>query len=215
MFTGIVEEIGRVEEVRSNALRLAAPILAPRCALGDSVAVNGVCLTVTRLEPAAFLADVSSETLSKTTLGKLARGSRVNLETALTAGKPLGGHFVQGHVDAVGSVHSMEKGRDSWILRISYPLEFARLVVPRGSIAVDGVSLTVAEIEPGEILRIALIPLTSGNTVMEQYQAGQSVNLEFDVLGKYVQRYLETAVASSGMPAPTPLSLDTLRDLGY
>jgi len=210
MFTGLIEEVGTLRSSSGQRLAIQAPGTAARVAVGDSVAVNGVCLTVTALDGSGFAADVSAETLRKTALGRLRPGQGINLETSLTLQKPLGGHLLLGHVDAAGTVLAVERAADSWILRIGYPEEFRSLVVVRGSIGVDGVSLTVAELE-GEAVRIAVIPHTLGQTIVSTYTPGLTVNLEFDIIGKYIARWLETSRGSS----PSPLTLDRLKDLGY
>jgi len=188
MFTGIVEELGTVEalERQSDAVRLtvrAATVLED-AGLGDSIAVNGCCLTVTDRTDSTWTADVMAETLAKTGLGALAPGDRVNLERAVTAGTRLGGHLVQGHVDAVGHVVRRDKG-DHWdVVTISLPPGLAPYVVDKGSITVDGVSLTV--VEAG-----SLIPETLQRTTLGFREPGDPVNLEVDVIGKYVARQLD------------------------
>jgi riboflavin synthase len=210
MFTGLVEQIGTILENRPTALVIDMAGLAERLRPGDSVAVNGVCLTAARLNGRRVTVDVSAETLSRTTLGRQAPGARVNLETALTLDRPLGGHFLQGHVDCVGEITELRRASDSWTLTVAFPPEFARLVVSKGSLGVDGVSLTVAELEKS-LVRIALIPHTIRQTIIPDYAPGRPVNLEFDILGKYVLRYLETL----GDAADEPLSFGRLRELGY
>lgn len=210
MFTGLIEDIGVVRGIKSSGLTIATAGLDHRLGLGDSVAVNGVCLTVTRLGDGFFDADISRETLSKTTLGELRPGHQVNLETSLTLNKPLGGHFLQGHVDCVGTVARLDKSPDSWIVLVQFPETFAQLVVERGSIGLEGVSLTIAGLEPSGA-RLALIPHTIEHTTLRVLERGQKVNLEFDILGKYVLRFLELG----GGRTDSPLTWDRLRDLGY
>ncbi|MBN2430991.1 MAG: riboflavin synthase [Acidobacteria bacterium] len=210
MFTGLVERIGTLLEKRTTALVLDVAGLEERLRPGDSLAVNGVCLTATRISGRRVTVDVSAETLSRTTLGGQITGARVNLETALTLDRPLGGHFLQGHVDGVGEVTAVRRASDSWTLEVAFPQEFARLVVSKGSLGVDGVSLTVAELEPAAV-HIAVIPHTIRQTIIPDYATGRRVNLEFDILGKYVLRYLE----SVGETDDDSLSFGQLHDLGY
>lgn len=194
MFTGIIEAVGRVAAVTSldggRRLRLAAPF-ATALRVDESVAVDGVCLTVVAHDDAAFEAVAVEETLAKTTLGRLAAGDAVNLERALSVGARLDGHLVQGHVDATGEIVAVEALADSHLVRIAYPAAHARLLIPRGSIAVDGVSLTVARLddEPGTFA-VAIIPHTWSHTTAARWVPGGAVNLEFDLVGKYVLRGL-------------------------
>lgn len=198
MFTGIVQEIGRIAAVQSlpeGQLRLsvtAADVLRG-AARGDSIAVNGVCLTVAELIPSAFTADVMAETLRRTTLGALLPGTAVNLEGAATPTTALGGHIVQGHIDGVGTVTAREPSGDFDEITISIPANLSRYLVQKGSIAVEGVSLTVAALgadDSGEWFRVALIPATLQHTTLGGLSVGDSVNLEVDVLAKYVERQL-------------------------
>ncbi len=214
MFTGIVEAVGTIRNIGAGRLRFEAPAIAARLAIGDSVAVNGVCLTAVAVEGACVSADVSPETLSKTTLGRLHAGSRVNLETALTLSKPLGGHLLTGHTDCPGTVLSVDRVQDSRVLRLAFPEAFASLVVDRGSIGVDGVSLTVAAVEENAV-RLALIPQTVRTTTLEDLAPGSIVNIEFDILGKYVQRRLECLSRPDGEGEPPPLTFEGLRGLGF
>jgi riboflavin synthase len=194
MFTGIVEELGTVEalERQSDAVRLtvrADEVLAD-AALGDSIAVNGVCLTVSTLTSRSWTSDVMAETLAKTGLGALAVGDRVNLERAVTAGARLGGHLVQGHVDAVGRVVRRDPGEHWDVVTVEMPADLAPYLVDKGSITVDGVSLTV--VEAGETsFTVSLIPETLRRTTLGFRAPGDSVNLEVDVIGKYVARQLQ------------------------
>ena len=213
MFTGIVEAVGRVERVEpltgAQRVRIAAPF-AGALRVDESVATAGVCLTVVAHDDAAFEAVAVEETLAKTTLGRLAAGDRVNLERALAVGGRLDGHLVQGHVDAVGEVVSVDALADSHLVRIAYPDAFARLLIPRGSIAVDGISLTVARLdEPPGTFAVALIPHTWSHTTAAAWRPGRPVNLEFDLVGKYVVRGmgLDTLSADSGGHADDPAGL--------
>ncbi|MDF5756833.1 riboflavin synthase [Spongiactinospora sp. TRM90649] len=190
MFTGIIEELGEVVavETRGEAARLAVrgPVVTGDAVHGASIAVNGVCLTVAGLDGDVFTADVMRETLRRSTLGGLTGGSRVNLERAVRADARLGGHIVQGHVDGTGVVLSREPGEHWHDVRVSLPDDIARYVVEKGSIAVDGVSLTVAALGPGEFA-VALIPTTLDLTTLGLREPGDPVNLEVDVIAKYVE----------------------------
>lgn len=202
MFTGIIEAVGRVARVepREGGRRLAieAPFAA-ELRVDESVAVNGACLTVVRQSDEAFEADVIEETLAKTALGRLAEGDGVNLERALRAGARLDGHMVQGHVDATGEVVAVEKLADSWLVRVRYPERFAPYLIPVGSVALEGISLTVARLE-ADVLTVAVIPHTWAHTTVADWRPGRRVNLEFDLIGKYVVRALEHGVGRGDGP---------------
>jgi riboflavin synthase alpha subunit len=193
MFTGIVREIGRVEAVERGGegarLRVRAR-LAPDLAEGDSVSVNGTCLTVASGADGAFDADVVNQTLSVTTLGELVPGESVNLEPALLAGDPLGGHIVQGHVDAVGEVAAVSEDGFSRRVRVTAPIELRRYLAEHGSIAVDGVSLTIAGLSD-EGFEVALIPETLNRTTLDRLAQGERVNLEVDVFARYAERLMQ------------------------
>ena len=193
MFTGIIEELGSVrsiEERGENArIVIAASVVTEDTNHGDSIAVNGVCLTALDIQPDAFAADVSRETLSRSTLGRLRPGAPVNLERAVTPATRLGGHIVQGHVDARGQFAAVEDHGESWTLRIKYPPEIARYLVFKGSVAVEGISLTIAGLTD-EYFEIAIIPKTWEVTNLSQLKPGDDVNIEVDVIGKYVERLL-------------------------
>lgn len=193
MFTGIIEELGSVrsiEERGENArIVIDARVVTEGTNHGDSIAVNGVCLTALDIHDDSFAADVSRETLLRSTLGSLKPGARVNLERAVTPATRLGGHMVQGHVDARGKFVSVENHGESWTLRIGYPPEIARYLVFKGSVAVEGISLTIANLT-GDYFEIAIIPKTWEVTNLSHLKSGDSVNLEVDVIGKYVERLL-------------------------
>jgi riboflavin synthase len=192
MFTGIVREIGAVNAIyRGDAgTRLGvATSFAGELSQGDSVCVEGVCLTVTTLEGDGFNADVMNQTLSVTTLGDLADGDRVNLEPALRAGEPLGGHIVQGHVDAVGEVRSVTEDGFARRVQVGVPDGLERYLVEHGSVTVAGVSLTVAALD-ADWFEVSLIPETLQRTTLGRVEAGNRVNLEFDVVARYVERLL-------------------------
>lgn len=209
MFTGIVEDVGQLAEIRPAGLTVVTA-LAEKILVGDSIAVNGVCLTVTQRSAGRLISDFSAETISRTTLGDLRSGEGVNLETPLTLAKPLGGHYLQGHVDTVGTIREIRQLPGSWTLSLDFPSAFLPLVVERGSIGVDGVSLTVASIQQA-LIRIAVIPHTWAHTTMSGYRPGRKVNLEFDLIGKYVLRYLSTL---SSAPGGT-ITLGFLKEQGY
>jgi len=193
MFTGIIEELGSVrsiEERGENArIVIAAKTVTEGTNHGDSIAVNGVCLTALDIHADSFAADVSRETLQRSTLGSLKPGTPVNLERAVTPATRLGGHMVQGHVDARGEFVSVENHGESWTLRIAYPPEIARYLVFKGSVAVEGISLTIANLTE-DYFEIAIIPKTWEVTNLSHLKPGDGVNLEVDVIGKYVERLL-------------------------
>jgi riboflavin synthase len=214
VFTGIIEEVGTVEGLEPRAagsrLRVRAPLVASGLGEGDSICVNGVCLTAVDLRAGSFGADVSPETLSRSDLGQLRHGSLVNLERALQASSRLGGHIVQGHVDGVGEVVSLDPlGDDNWWLQVRVPAELDRYLVFKGSIAIDGISLTVARVEGG-IVSVTIIPHTYANTNLREKKPGDRVNLETDVLAKYVEKMLSHLDVK-----PRGLTLERLREEGY
>jgi riboflavin synthase len=191
MFTGIIQETGTVTGVVRKAGGLVLCVRAPESVKGlridDSVAVNGVCQTVVQCNGDVFAVEAVEETLRKTTFGSLAHGAIVNLELALRVGDRLGGHLVQGHVDCVGEVTGVEKRPMSWLVHVGFPEAFARYLIPVGSIAVDGISLTVASVDKNTFM-VSIIPHTLGKTTLADVAAGRQVNLEFDLVGKYIER---------------------------
>jgi riboflavin synthase len=193
MFTGIVRELGRVVSAEAGGEGLVLVVDAPRAAsdlhIGDSISINGVCLTVETVDGQRVSLHAVPETLSRSTLGSLAAGDPVNVEPALRAGEPLGGHYVQGHVDAVGRVQSVEAEGEGLRVFVEAPRVVLRYCVEKGSIAVDGVSLTIAELGEEEFA-VALVPHTLEATALSALAPGQEVNLEVDVLAKYVERLL-------------------------
>ena len=194
MFTGIIEELGKVRlvEQRGDNARIVieARIVTEDTNHGDSIAVNGVCLTALDIKPDSFAADVSHETLLRSTLGSLRAGTPVNLERAVTPATRLGGHIVQGHVDARGEFVSVEDLGESWTVRFAYPKEIGRYLVFKGSVAVEGISLTIAGLAD-DYFEVAIIPKTWEVTNLSQLKPGDGVNLEVDVIGKYVERLLK------------------------
>jgi riboflavin synthase len=189
VFTGIVRERGTVVHFEDGRLEVEAPGTAADAAIGDSISVSGACLTVVAREDGRLAFDVVPETVARTSFGRLARGAAANLEPALRASDRLGGHVVQGHVDGVGRVRSLEPEGDGARLAVEVPAELLRLCVEKGSIAVEGVSLTVAALGEGTI-EIALVPHTLAETTLGALRPGDEVNLEVDVLAKYVERLL-------------------------
>jgi riboflavin synthase len=195
VFTGIIEELGKVAAVgrlaNAATLTIDAPLAARQVRPGSSVAVNGVCLTVTFSENGQFGADVMGETLARTTLGGLEPGRRVNLERPVPAGGGLDGHIVQGHVDGTGMVTGRRPAGNWLVLTIGVPAELLRYVAHKGSVAVDGVSLTVSALSDEGWLEVSLIPETLARTTLGSAEPGERVNIEVDVLAKYVERLLE------------------------
>lgn len=195
MFTGIVQAVGAVRAVTpaSSGRRLVidlGPLASRPFNAGDSIAVNGACLTAVDFGPGTFAADVSAETLRVTTLGGLAAGSPVNLEPALTLAEPLGGHLVTGHVDGVGEVAERREEGGTAILRFRLPEDLRRYVARKGSVCIDGVSLTVNDVTDGLVL-VTLVPHTLANTIMQHYRIGSRVNVEVDLVARYVERLLD------------------------
>jgi riboflavin synthase len=202
MFTGLIEATGRIDRIdpqgTSRRLRVTTP-LAAELALGDSIAVSGVCLTVVDRDADGFIADVSPETLSVTSLGDMTVGRLVNLERPLRADARLGGHFVLGHVDVTGSIVAVREDGDCRWIDVSVPPGFEASLIPKGSVAVDGISLTVASLAAGRF-GVQVIPFTLAHTSLAAARVGDRVNLEGDVLGKYVSRLLSTVLESGGVP---------------
>ena len=226
MFTGIIEHFGTIESLElkpgSGRVTIHAPSLASTLAVSNSIAVNGCCLTIVALDKRRFSADLSGETIQKTSFGTkngaLKKGTRVNLEQPLTAGKEFGGHFVQGHIDGTGRVTHLdpeEMGSSNWWFGVEVPEDFARYIVPKGSITIDGISLTVARWSRStRIAEVAVIPYTYEHTNLRDRKPGDTVNLEGDILGKYVERYLEARNEMSTAPN-SKLSFEKLVGQGF
>ena len=218
MFTGIIEHLGTVESLElhdeGGRVTIHAPTLAATPAVSNSIAVNGCCLTIVSVDNGRFSADFSSETVRKTSFGAksgaLKNGARVNLEQPLTAGKEFGGHFVLGHVDGTGEVAHLRKEGESWWYGVQIPKDFARYIVPKGSITIDGISLTVANWRES-IAEIAVIPYTYEHTNIRDRKPGDAVNLEGDILGKYVVRYLEARSSAT----TTKITFAELTEQGF
>lgn len=215
MFTGIIEHVGTVDSLKlhpdGGRLTIHASTVAPELAIANSIAVDGCCLTVVELAAERFSADLSAETIRKTSIGEWEPGTRVNLERPMTAGKEFGGHFVLGHVDSTGRVTRIEPEGENWWYGVEVPESFAKYIVPQGSIAIDGISLTVARWN-GRVAEIAIIPFTYEHTNVNRKKIGDGVNLEGDVLGKYVERYLE---ARSGAKPVGNLTIEQLVSQGF
>ena len=219
MFTGIIEHSGTIEslELRGDGGRVTihAPSLASSLAVANSIAVNGCCLTITSLSKENFSADLSGETIRKTSFGassgaRLKKGALVNLEQPLTAGKEFGGHFVLGHVDGTGRVAHLTPEGENWWYGVEVPDDIARYIVPKGSITIDGISLTVARWH-SRIAEVAVIPYTYEHTNIRNRRPGDAVNLEGDILGKYIERHLEARDSS----AASRLTIRELVDQGF
>ena len=211
MFTGIIEHIGTIASLAINReggrVTVHAPTLANSLAVSNSIAVNGCCLTIVSVDNDKFSADLSGETLRKTSFGAdtgaLRSGSRVNLEQPVTVGKEFGGHFVLGHVDGIGHIVHLQPEGENWWLGVRLPDDFARYIVPKGSITVDGISLTVARwhnfvaaAKQNLTVEIAVIPYTYDHTTLADRKPSDAVNLEADILGKYVERYLQARASA-------------------
>ena len=215
MFTGIIEHLGTIDSLNINReggrITIHSSTLAKNLAISNSIAVNGCCLTIVAKDDKSFSADLSGETIRKTSFGQLTTGAKVNLEQPLTAGKEFGGHFVLGHVDTVGRVARLEPEGENWWYGVEIPDSFARYIVPQGSITIDGISLTVARWN-GRIAEVAVIPYTYEHTNIRGRKIGDTVNLEGDVLEKYVERYLE---ARNSSKAPSNLTIAQLVSQGF
>jgi len=215
MFTGIIEEVGNVKSVQISGSTAAIEIEAARVLEslqpGDSMAVNGTCLTVRSKRPQFFLAELSHETLARTNLRQLQPGNRVNLERALLPTTRLGGHFVQGHVDGVGKVLTIESENEFAFYRFSLPSPMKPYVVEKGSIAVDGISLTVSKLD-SDSFQVAIIPHTLENTNLGERQTGDLVNIECDLLAKYVESLLNHGASSN---RTSGLTVEYLKEQGY
>ncbi|MGP8246462.1 MAG: riboflavin synthase [Bryobacteraceae bacterium] len=213
MFTGIIEELGTVEALEARPagarLRIACRAVMGDMRTGSSVSVNGVCLTALDLRAGGFSADLAPETLKRSNLGALRAGSRVNLERPLSPNSRFDGHIVQGHVDGTGEFLSLDSlGGDNWWLRIRIPADLDRYLVAKGSIAIDGISLTIAALE-ADTLSVTIIPHTFRNTTLGGYRPGARVNLECDVLAKHVEKLLQKISPREG------LTVDKLEENGY
>lgn len=216
MFTGIVEEVGQVKKVisgtTSGEMEIKAKTVLDGTKIGDSIAVNGVCLTVTSLKSDGFTADVMPETLRRTNLGQLKSGDKVDLERAMAADGRFGGHIVSGHIDGTGTIADIRKeGNATWIT-ISAATEILNLIVEKGSITIDGISLTIAAVT-NETFSVSIIPHTGSETILLTKGVGSKVNLENDILAKYVQKLLNPAPVEE--PKESRVTLEFLREHGF
>ena len=213
MFTGLIQSIGEITELKrdSNDLRIRIDshgLDMGIVKLGDSIAVNGVCLTVVGFDNSSFRADVSAETLANTTLGNWASGQKVNMEKALTFSQPLGGHLVSGHVDGTGKILARNQDGRSVQFSIEAPKELEKYIARKGSICIDGTSLTVNAVKPGQF-EINIVPHTLDQTIIHQYQPGVLVNLEVDLIARYLEQMLISGETSQGV------SLQSLQEYGF
>lgn len=207
MFTGIIEEIGKINTITQNSITISANNVLKDTKLGDSIAVNGTCLTVTDIKNTEFTANVSKETFEVTNLSQLKQNDYVNLERALTLNTRLGGHIVTGHIDTVTNIVSIVNNQEFYTLKINVQLEFKNYVVKKGSITINGISLTIADIE-NNVITIAVIPHTYNNTNLKYLKSSENVNVEFDILAKYVEKNLSTTNNSN-------ITLDFLQKNGF
>lgn len=217
MFTGIIEEVGVIDSIkkgtRSSKLWISGEKIFEDLKLGDSVAVNGVCLTVSHFKGKTFEADVMSETLSRSSLGDLKVGSRVNLERAMAANGRFGGHIVSGHIDGVGNIFKMQRDDNAVWIGIKTDMKLSKYIIEKGSIAIDGISLTVARESEGEFW-VSIIPHTGAETTLLKKQVGDIVNLENDVIGKYVERFVNYK-AKEGIAKTSTITRDFLVKSGF
>ena len=219
MFTGIVEEVGTIEAVKrgsaSSVLRIAASVVMEDLRLGDSVSVDGVCLTARELNPRSFCADVMNETLQRSTLGTLKQGSKVNLERALSAQGRFGGHIVSGHIDGTGTITQIKRDDNAVWYTVGTSAALLRYIVEKGSVALDGISLTVARVSERDF-SVSIIPHTQSNTTLAGKRTGDSVNIENDVLGKYVEKLLAfTDAGNRNSKAASVLTQEFLMQNGF
>ena len=208
MFTGIIEEVGKIISCAGGKICIQAKTVLEGTKLGDSIAVNGACLTVTSIKNGQFTADVMPETLNRSSLGALKNGDGVNLERAMAADGRFGGHIVSGHIDGTGTIKKMQKDGNAVWVYIAAASSILNLIIEKGSIAIDGISLTVAKVNEKEFA-VSVIPTTAKETTLLAKKAGDIVNLENDVIGKYVQKLLRTGSAATG---PTTAAEQSERD---
>jgi len=216
MFTGLIQQVCTVRAVRQSggtaSLAVDLQDLAKQTKVGDSIAINGVCLTVARLNDSSATFDISPETLSKTSMGKLTAGSKVNVELSLCAGDRFGGHFVLGHIDGTGTIKQIDRKADFATMRFTAGTELLSQMIPKGSVAVDGISLTIAEIDQAGFT-VALIPETLKKTTLGLAKTGDTVNIEIDVIVKTVKKHLESDLGS--LPKQEGMTPDKLMELGF
>ena len=216
MFTGIIEEIGTITVVQKGAksarLTIKADIIIEDMKQGDSIAVNGVCLTVTDFDQDTFSADVMNETLSRSGLGRLCAGSRVNLERAMLANGRFGGHIVSGHIDGTGEIFRKERDDNAVWLTVSAPDDIMKYIVEKGSVTIDGVSLTVARVSE-QHFAVSIIPHTGRATILLDKKPGDTVNLEIDIIGKYIERFISAQQKND--TAKSRITYEFLADAGF
>ena len=213
MFTGIIEEVGHVNRIGGGSLVIDCHKVLEDVQLGDSIAVNGVCLTVTHFDKSSFTADVMPETVRRTSLAEIKKGSPVNLERALTLASRLGGHIVSGHIDGTGKIVKFADEGNAILMTISAGPELLRYIVEKGSVALDGISLTVAQVTDSDFT-VSLIPHTREVTNLGSKKTGSPINIETDVLGKYVEKMLKGS-SSAPAKAQSNMTLDFLRENGF
>lgn len=214
MFTGIVEEVGKVKSIGNGILRIQAAKVLEDVRLGDSIAVNGICLTVTDFGTDSFQADVMPETIRRTSLGELKLGSPVNLERALTLRSRLGGHIVSGHIDGTGRIVSLKEDKNAILMKIEAEGSILRYIVEKGSVALDGISLTVAQVTSRDFT-VSLIPHTRQVTNLSAKGEGSLINIENDVVGKYVEKLLQPADNTAAATPKSSITMDFLRQNGF
>ncbi|MEO0869350.1 MAG: riboflavin synthase [Cyanobacteria bacterium J06642_11] len=218
MFTGLIQALGKLQTLEDDRLQIQClepcHLIMADIALGDSIAVDGVCLTVETILPQGFIAAVSPETVRRSTLGHIPNHRPVNLESSLRVGAKIGGHFVTGHVDGQGCIEAITRTENAWEISITIPdSQATRYIVPKGSISVNGISLTVADCNAtGDWFKVAVIPVTYDETNLQYLQPNDAVNLEGDILGKYVEKFTQVDAASKGT---SDISLDFLATHGY
>ena len=218
MFTGIIEEKGKIRKVlsgkESGSVEIKASVVLEGTKIGDSIAVNGVCLTVTSLKADGFTADVMPETLRRTNLGKLSIGAEVNLERAMAAGGRFGGHIVSGHIDGTGVIKSLKPEENAVWVSINAAPDILHLIVEKGSICIDGISLTVAYVDDKEF-RVSIIPHTGSETTLLAKNAGDIVNLENDIVGKYIEKLIKPYSSTQEPEKKSGLTMEMLSEYGF
>lgn len=214
MFTGIVEEVGQVKAIGNGTLQIQATKVLEDVKLGDSIAVNGICLTVTGFNSHSFQADVMPETIKRTSLGELKLGSPVNLERALTLSSRLGGHIVSGHIDGTGRIVSLKEDKNAILMKIQADGAILRYIAEKGSVALDGISLTVAQVGAKDFT-VSLIPHTRQVTNLSVKGEGSLINIENDVVGKYVAKLLQPAGESADVAAQSSITMNFLKENGF
>lgn len=218
MFTGLIEEIGTIKSIRKGAksirLQVSASKIMDDVKLGDSISTNGICLTVVDFDAHGFSADVMPETMSRTNFGLLGTGSRVNLERALRMGDRLGGHMVSGHVDGLGEVIAKEQDDNAIWVSIAAPKNILKYIVEKGSVAIDGISLTVAYVDQ-QIFKVSIIPLTQEDTTLTSKKNGEKVNLECDITAKYIEKFMFHRDEDNGYDEKSDISMNFLKENGF